>query len=101
MVRKVAKEFPGELMVTENGIATTDDAERCTFIPVAVQSVLDAKADGVNVTGYLHWSLMDNFEWQSGFDKQFGLIAVDRTTQKRSPKESLYILGNIAKENAE
>ncbi len=100
VVRKVAKEFPGELIVTENGIAATDDAQRCAFIPAAVQSVLDAKNDGVNVTGYLHWSLMDNFEWQSGFDKQFGLIAVDRTTQKRSPKESLYVLGNIAKENA-
>ncbi len=101
VVRKVAKEFPGELIVTKNGIASTDDAQRCAFIPVAVQSVMDARNDGVNVTGYLHWSLMDNFEWQSGFDKQFGLIAVDRTTQKRSPKESLYVLGNIAKENAE
>ncbi len=99
VVRKVAKEFPGELIVTENGIATTDDAERCAFIPRAVESVLAARNDGVHVTGYLHWSLMDNFEWQSGFDKQFGLIAVDRTTQKRTPKESLYILGNIAKGN--
>ncbi len=100
VVRKVAAEFPGELMVTENGIAATDDAVRCAFIPTAVQGVLDARADGVNVTGYLHWSLMDNFEWQAGFDKQFGLIAVDRTTMKRTPKESLYLLGKIAKENA-
>ncbi len=98
VVRRVAKEFPGELMVTENGIATTNDAERCAFIPVAVQSVLDAKADGVNVTGYLHWSLMDNFEWQSGYDKHFGMIAVDRKTQIRTPKDSLTVLGNLAKE---
>ncbi len=98
VVRKVAKEFHGELIVTENGIAIADDKIRCAFIPVAVQGVLDAKADGVNVAGYLHWTLMDNFEWQSGFDKTFGLIAVDRSIQKRIPKDSLYVLGNIAKE---
>ncbi len=100
VVRRVAKEFPGELMVTENGIAATDDKERCTFIPTAVEGVLKAREEGVNVTGYMHWSLLDNFEWQAGFDKQFGLIAVDRKTQKRCPKESLYLLGKIAKEHA-
>ncbi len=98
VVRKVAREFPGELMVTENGIATSDDARRCEFIREAVQGVLDAKKDGVNVTGYCYWSAMDNFEWQAGFGKTFGLIAVDRTIQKRIPKESLYVLGKLAKE---
>ncbi len=98
VVRKVAKEFPGELMVTENGIATLDDDRRCQFIREAVQDVLDARDDGVNVTGYCYWSAMDNFEWQAGFGKKFGAISVDRTTQVRTPKKSLSVLGSFTKE---
>lgn len=94
VLRKVAKEFPGELVVTENGIATDNDSRRCEFIREAVASVMAAKKEGVPVTGYLHWSLLDNFEWQAGFSKTFGLIAVDRKTQMRYPKESLTVLGS-------
>lgn len=93
---RVARHFPGELMVTENGIATSDDDRRCAFIKDAVTSVMEAKERGVPVTGYFHWSLLDNFEWQASFDKTFGLIAVDRTTQIRYPKISLTVLGNLA-----
>ncbi len=98
VLRKVAALFPGELIVTENGIATGDDAVRCRFIREAVGSVMEAKEDGVPVLGYLHWSLMDNFEWQAGFGKTFGLAAVDRETMERTPKESLYVLGALRKE---
>ena len=98
VLRKVAESFHGELLVTENGIATLDDARRCVFIREAVTSVLEARADGVPVTGYLHWSLLDNFEWQAGYGKTFGLIAVDRKTQTRYPKESLSILGSMGGE---
>ncbi|MBQ1438690.1 MAG: family 1 glycosylhydrolase [Solobacterium sp.] len=48
--------------------------------------------------GYCYWSLMDNFEWQKGFGMMFGLIAVDRSTQERKPKESLAYLGSFAAE---
>lgn len=95
VLRKVAKEFHGELIVTENGIATDDDARRCIFLKEAVASVLAAKAEGVPVTGYMYWSLLDNFEWQAGYSKTFGLIAVDRNTQTRFPKDSLKALGAI------
>lgn len=98
VLRKVAKEFHGELIVTENGIGTDDDARRCAFIKEAVAGVLAAKAEGVPVTGYMHWSLLDNFEWQAGYSKTFGLIAVDRSTQTRYPKDSLKTLGAIRKE---
>lgn len=98
IVRKVAKEFKGELVVTENGMATEDDSRRCIFLKEAVASVLSAKAEGVPVTGYMCWSLLDNFEWQAGYSKTFGLIAVDRKTQTRTPKESLYVLGTLNKE---
>lgn len=100
VLRRVHESFPGELLVTENGIATSDDARRCAFLREAVQGVLDAKTDGVPVTGYFCWSLLDNFEWQAGYSKTFGLIAVDRTTQTRRPKESLSVLGELAKNTA-
>lgn len=100
VLRKAAKEFKGELLVTENGIATGDDARRCEFIREAFAGVMAARDDGVPVTGYLHWSLLDNFEWQAGYGKTFGLIAVDRATQTRCPKESLKALGSLAKEVA-
>ena len=95
VLRKVAKEFPGELVVTENGIATENDERRCEFIREAFAGVMGAKNEGVHVTGYLHWSLLDNFEWQAGYSKTFGLIAVDRKTQTRIPKESLTVLGGM------
>ena len=97
VLRKVAKEFSGELVVTENGIGTDNDARRCEFIKEAFAGVMAAKNDGVPVTGYLHWSLLDNFEWQAGYSKTFGLIAVDRKTQIRFPKESLAVLGSLSR----
>lgn len=98
VLRKVAQQFPGELLVTENGISTDDDARRCRFIREAFAGVLAAKKDGVPVSGYLHWSLLDNFEWQAGYCKTFGLIAVDRNTQTRFPKQSLQVLGELNKD---
>ncbi|MPN06578.1 1,4-beta-D-glucan glucohydrolase [bioreactor metagenome] len=96
VLRKAAESFKGNLIVTENGICTDDDTRRCAFIKEAFHSVMAAKADGVPVVGYLYWSLLDNFEWQAGYKKTFGLIAVDRKTQMRYPKGSLYELGTIA-----
>lgn len=98
VVQKVSGEFPGELLVTENGIATDDDARRSEFIREAVKGVRQAKDAGANVIGYLYWSLLDNFEWQAGYGKTFGLVAVDRKTQTRYPKESLKVLGKLRKE---
>jgi beta-glucosidase len=87
------------VLVTENGVASEDDALRAQFIPIAVRSLQAAMADGVPVVGYLHWSLLDNFEWFSGFGPKFGLVAVDRQTFKRTPKPSAYLLGRIARAN--
>lgn len=95
VLRRVAKDFKGELLVTENGISTADDTRRCAFIEEAFSGVMEAKRDGIPVRGYCYWSLLDNFEWQAGYGKTFGLIRVDRRTQTRYPKESLKVLGAL------
>ena len=95
VIHKVAEDFKGELIVTENGIATADDARRVAFIETALKGVQRCIADGLPVKGYCHWSLMDNFEWQKGYSMTFGLISVDRQSgQKRTPKPSLAYLGS-------
>ena len=96
VIRSVAKEFKGAIIVTENGLASGDDSRRVEFIRRAVVSVQDCIKDGIPVKGYCYWSLLDNFEWQKGFGMTFGLIAVDRKTQRRYPKESLAFLGGFA-----
>ena len=96
VIRKVRQDFSGDLIVTENGVATADDADRREFIRKALAGVESCLADGIPVKGYFYWSLMDNFEWQKGYSMTFGLIAVDRTTQERKPKESLKYLGSFA-----
>ena len=97
VIRAVHKEFKGDIIVTENGIATTDDSRRVEFIRRALEGVQGCIDDGIPVKGYCHWSLLDNFEWQKGFSMTFGLIAVDRKTQTRFPKESLAFLGSCFK----
>ncbi len=94
VIRKISEEYKGDLIVTENGIATADDTRRVAFIETVLNGVQNCINDGLPVKGYLHWSLMDNFEWQKGYSMQFGLIAVDRSTQTRTIKPSLNILGS-------
>lgn len=94
VLRKVAKDFHGDLYVTENGIATADDTRRVAFIDTALKGIVSCINDGLPVKSYFHWSLLDNFEWQKGYSMTFGLITVDRSTQTRHPKESLSFLGH-------
>jgi len=94
VVRTVARDFHGDLYVTENGLATDDDEWRCEFVEEAVENVLKCREDGLPVKGYFYWSLLDNFEWQRGFSMTFGLISVDRAgNMSRHPKKSLKVLG--------
>lgn len=95
VVKKASEEFQGELIVTENGLATEDDRRRCEFIKEAFAGIMEEKEAGANVKGYFYWSLLDNFEWQAGYGKTFGLIRVDRRSQTRYPKESLEVLGRL------
>ncbi|OLT37735.1 hypothetical protein BJF79_05870 [Actinomadura sp. CNU-125] len=98
-VRLAARVAEVPVLVTENGIATADDVQRIEYTAGALRGLRDCLKDGVDVLGYLHWSLLDNFEWHSGYAMTFGLIAVDRTTFARTPKPSLAWLGAVARGN--
>src|SRR5690349_11533001 len=84
------------VFVTEHGLGHRDDTLRAAMIGPALAGLLDVFEDGVPVLGYLHWSLLDNFEWVFGFDVRFGLHEVDRATFARTPKPSAAVYAAIA-----
>jgi beta-glucosidase len=73
------------ITVTEHGTcdAEVPDRRRRWFVPASLHGLAAAIADGVDVRGYVHWSLLDNFEWAHGYEPRFGLYRVDRDTQAR------------------
>jgi beta-glucosidase len=95
-----ANEIAGvPLMVTENGIGTSDDTRRVAYYRRALEGVARTLANGLDVRGYFAWSAFDNFEWMMGYEPQFGIIHVDRATQTRTVKPSAYYLSEIARAN--
>jgi beta-glucosidase len=97
-VRRVADVLPGrDIVVTEHGIATDDDAERIEFIDRGLAAIHGTIRDGLPVRGYVHWSALDNFEWARGYGMRFGLVGVDRTTLERTVRPSARHLGAIAR----
>lgn len=94
-----------ELMITENGAAFHDrlengkihDEERINYFKAYLHAMLRAKNDGINLTGYLAWTLMDNFEWAEGYDARFGLVYTNFKTQERTIKDSGYWWQNFLK----
>jgi beta-glucosidase len=85
------------ISITENGAAYDDpvptngqveDPERLAYLRGHLEAVRRAVADGVDVRSYFTWSLLDNFEWEHGYDKRFGIVYVDYATQRRIPKRS-------------
>jgi beta-glucosidase len=99
-IRNAARVSGCPIIVTENGIGTEDDTRRIAYTRRALEGVLKCLHDGIDVRGYIHWSLLDNYEWLEGYRPKFGLVEVDRTTQARKPKPSAYWLGEVAKKNA-
>lgn len=98
-IRWAHKTIGKPIYVTESGIGTDDDARRIAFIDQALDGVQACIVDGIPVHSYMYWSLLDNFEWSSGYKTHFGLVAVDRNTFKRTPKPSATYLGRRAKSN--
>ena len=99
-VRYAAAHTNVPTIVTENGMATPDDTLRSDYTLRALASLADVVDDGIQLDGYIHWTLLDNWEWGEGFAMHFGLIEVDRTTFERHPKPTLALLGEIARTNS-
>jgi beta-glucosidase len=83
------------IIITENGIADASDRLRGPFIRNHLKQVATAIQTGIDVRGYLHWSLLDNFEWRDGFTPRFGLVSVDYHTMQRQPRPSAYLYRDI------
>ena len=110
LLNRLHREYTGPagvpLVITENGVAfddqpdadgfVDDTADRVDYLRRHLKAVHDAIGDGVPVQGYLAWSLMDNFEWAKGYDKRFGIIAVDENL-RRIPKASAGWYGRVAR----
>jgi beta-glucosidase len=97
------------VIITENGCAmndtvgadsVVDDADRVAFYHGYLEACHQAIADGVDLRGYFAWSLMDNFEWASGYKFRFGLVHVNRETQARTPKRSALWYSDVVRSHA-
>jgi beta-glucosidase len=97
VLREWAARSGRHVYVTENGIADATDTKRPAFLLAHLAEVARAIADGVDVRGYYHWSLLDNFEWAEGYTPRFGLVAVDYATQARTIRPSGRLYAEIAR----
>lgn len=87
VLRRVGR-FHRPILITENGIATRDDAVRKAYLRDHLAAVSQAQREGLDVRGYFYWSAMDNFEWTEGFEPRFGLIDVNYETLVRTIRPS-------------
>ncbi len=85
------------ILVTENGLADGEDAKRVTWLKETIGAMSRALDAGVKLIGYLHWSLLDNFEWDKGYWPKFGLVAVNRRTMGRMVRPSARWLSGVIK----
>jgi beta-glucosidase len=106
--RFLAERYKLPIVITENGMAGLDwedltgrvrDPQRIDFTRRYLLQLSKAIEDGVDVRGYFHWSIMDNFEWAEGYKERFGLVYVDFQTQKRTPKDSAYWYREVIRSN--
>lgn len=96
-----------DVYITENGACINDDLEngkinddrRISYYEQHLAQIHRIINDGINLKGYMAWSLMDNFEWAEGYRMRFGLVHVDYRSLVRTPKESFYWYQNVIKNN--
>lgn len=88
VLQDLHKRYAKPVIVTECGLADSTDELRTWYLKEILRAVHRAMEAGVQVQGFLYWSLLDNFEWDKGFWPQFGLVAVNRNTQKRTIRPS-------------
>lgn len=98
VLERLWKKYKLPIIITENGVADRDDEYRKWWIMQTLLAMHRALLKGVKLEGYLHWSLLDNFEWASGFWPRFGLLAVNYKTKERTPRESAKWFAKIIKQ---
>jgi beta-glucosidase len=92
------KKYNLPLYITENGLADAKDKYRTRYINEVLWQCAEALKAGVDLRGYFHWSLLDNYEWSEGFWPRFGLVEVDRENNlQRKPRPSFYQYAKICK----
>lgn len=93
------KRYQKPLWVSEAGVADHDDDMRADYITRLVRATHEAIARGADARGFMYWSLLDNYEWAHGFDKRFGLVAIDYDTLARTIRPSAYVYKAIIEQN--
>jgi beta-glucosidase len=111
LLERISRDYPGTpLLITENGAAFDDapsaddpdrvaDSDRVAYLDGHLRAAAEAIARGVDLRGYLLWSLMDNFEWAEGYRKRFGMIYVDYESQRRVLKDSARWYAEVIRRN--
>ncbi len=88
VLERLYRKYHLPIIVTENGLADATDEQRQWWLGRTILAMRNALHEGVDLRGYLHWSLLDNFEWNKGAWPRFGLVEVDYDTMKRNPRPS-------------
>jgi len=97
---EIGGRYSDKIYVTENGVSDPRDLLRPTYLVNHVYAMLKAIERGVKVLGYLHWALIDNYEWAHGFRQRFGLYEVDLITKERRARYSAKLYKEIANNNS-
>ena len=106
--RFLAERYKLPIVITENGLSNVDvvsldgkvhDPQRIDFLNRYLLALQRAAGEGIDIRGYFHWSIMDNFEWAEGYKHRFGLVHVDYETQKRTLKDSAYWYREVIRTN--
>lgn len=110
VTKYIYNKYKMPIMISENGLSSRDivsidnkvhDPQRSDFMARYLKELKRSADEGTDIFGYMHWSLMDNFEWSFGYNERFGLIYVDYATQKRTIKDSAYYYRQIIESNGE
>ena len=96
-LERLHRKYKKPLLITENGLADADDEHREWWIKETIIGMQKALKNGVDLLGYIHWSLMDNFEWAYGKWPRFGLVEIDYKTGKRTLRPSAIWFGRVIK----
>jgi beta-glucosidase len=97
VLERLSRKYKLPIIITENGLADAQDADREWWLKETIIGLQKAMVNGAEVQGYLHWSLMDNFEWAYGKWPRFGLVHIDYATGKRTLRSSGKWFGSVIK----